>query len=202
MLGTNIWLESFKQKTQAEVYSKVCTQDLFESDLVRYTNMEMTVRNEEIYTYRSPEMGFPCGSAGKESACNAGDPGSIPGFRTSSGEGKGYPLQYSDLENSTDCIVHGVAKSQTWLRDLPFHLQCSAQGMSSLTLSATLFLLDRESGEKKSSRIPHMGKNPGQPGGKWGDGSMAQSRNFTGIFKGRNGWGTGSRFKFMIIFSG
>ena len=59
--------------------------------------------------------------------------------------------------------------------------------MSSLTLSATLFLLDRESGEKKSSRIPHMGKNPGQPGGKWGDGSMAQSRNFTGIFKGRNG---------------
>ena len=95
------------------MYSKVCTQDLFESDLVRYTNMEMTVRNEEIYTYRSPEMGFPCGSAGKESACNAGDPGSIPGFRTSSGEGKGYPLQYSDLENSTDCIVHGVAKSQT-----------------------------------------------------------------------------------------
>ena len=54
------------------MYSKVCTQDLFESDLVRYTNMDMTVRNEEIYTYRFPEMGFPCGSAGKESACNAG----------------------------------------------------------------------------------------------------------------------------------
>ena len=57
--------------------------------------------------------GFPCGSAGKESACNAGDLGSIPGLVRSPGEGKGYPLQYSGLENSMDCIVHGVAKSQT-----------------------------------------------------------------------------------------
>ena len=77
------------------MYSKVCTQDLFESDLVRYTNMEMTVRNEEIYTYRFPEMGFPCGSAGKESACNAGDSGCIPGLRRSTGKGIDYPLQYS-----------------------------------------------------------------------------------------------------------
>ena len=44
--------------------------------------------------------GFPCGSAGKESTCNAGDLGSIPGLGRSPGEGKGYPLQYSDLENS------------------------------------------------------------------------------------------------------
>ena len=58
-------------------------------------------------------MGFPCGSAGKESACNAGDPGSIPGLGRSPGEGKGYPLQYSGLENSMDCIVHKGAKSQT-----------------------------------------------------------------------------------------
>ena len=58
-------------------------------------------------------LGFPCGLAGKESACNAGDLGSIPGLGRSSGEGKGYPLQYSGLENSMDCIVHGVAKSQT-----------------------------------------------------------------------------------------
>ena len=57
--------------------------------------------------------GFPHSSVGKESACNAGDPGSIPGSGRSTGEGKGYPLQYSDLENSMDCIVHGVAKSQT-----------------------------------------------------------------------------------------
>ena len=44
----------------------------------------------------------------------------IPGSGRSAGEGKGYPLQYSDLENSMDCIVHGVAKSGTWLSD--FHL--------------------------------------------------------------------------------
>ena len=64
--------------------------------------------------------GFPCGSAGKESACNAGDLGSISGL--SSGEGKGYPLQYSGLDNSMDCIVHGIAKSQTRLSDFHFHL--------------------------------------------------------------------------------
>ena len=94
-------------------------------------------------------------SDGKESACNAGDPGSIPGLGRSPGEGigsplqyswtspvvqmvknlpaiqetwirsrskgKGSPLQYSGLENSRDCIVHGVTKSQTWLSD--FHFQ-------------------------------------------------------------------------------
>ena len=52
-------------------------------------------------------MGFPCGSAGKESACNAEDLGLIPGL----GEGKGHPLQYSGLENSLDRIVHDV----TWV---------------------------------------------------------------------------------------
>ena len=64
--------------------------------------------------------GFPGGSAGKESACNAGDLDLIPGLGRSPGEGKGYPLQYSSLENSMDCIVHGVAKSQTQLRDFHF----------------------------------------------------------------------------------
>ena len=59
--------------------------------------------------------GFPCGSAGKESACNARDLGSIPGLRRSCGEGKGYPLQYSGLEKPMDCKVHGVAKSRTQL---------------------------------------------------------------------------------------
>ena len=49
----------------------------------------------------------------EESTCNAGDLGSIPRLGRSPGEGKGYPLQDSGLENSTDCIVHGVAKSQT-----------------------------------------------------------------------------------------
>ena len=58
-------------------------------------------------------LDFPCGSAGKESACNVGDLGSIPGLGRSPGEGKGYLLQYSGLENSMDSIVHGVAKSRT-----------------------------------------------------------------------------------------
>ena len=55
-------------------------------------------------------MGFPGGSDGKESACNADDLGSIPGLGRSPGEGKRYPLQYSGLENSMDCIVHGGHK--------------------------------------------------------------------------------------------
>ena len=58
-------------------------------------------------------LGFPDISVGKESTCNAGDLGSIPRSGRSLGEGKGYPLQYSGLENPMDCIVHGVAKSQT-----------------------------------------------------------------------------------------
>ena len=66
-------------------------------------------------------MGFPCSSAGKESPANAGDLCLIPGLGRSPGEGKGYPLQYSGLENSMDCIVHGVAKSQTRLSN--FHSQ-------------------------------------------------------------------------------
>ena len=67
-------------------------------------------------------MGFPGGSAGKESVCNAGDLGSTPGLGRSLGEGNGYPPQYSGLENSMDCIVHGVTKSQTQLSDFHFTL--------------------------------------------------------------------------------
>ena len=58
-------------------------------------------------------LGFPGGSAGKESACKAGDLGSIPGLGRSPGEGKGYPLLNSGLENFMNCIDHGVTKSQT-----------------------------------------------------------------------------------------
>ena len=61
-------------------------------------------------------LGFPPGSAGKEPACNAGELGLIPGLGRSPGEGKGYPLQYSGLENSK-----GVTKSQTRLSDFHFH---------------------------------------------------------------------------------
>ena len=66
-------------------------------------------------------LGFLGISADKESARNAGDLGSIPELGRSSGEGNGYLLQYSGLENSMDCIVHGVAKSRTWLSDFHFH---------------------------------------------------------------------------------
>ena len=60
-----------------------------------------------------PLQGFSCGSAGKESVCNAGNPGLIPGLRRSAIEGKGSSLQYSGLENSMDCIGHRVTKSRT-----------------------------------------------------------------------------------------
>ena len=64
-------------------------------------------------------LSFPGSSVGKESTCNAGDPGSIPGLERSPGEGKGYPLQYSGLENSMDYIVHGVTKQLSLSLSLP-----------------------------------------------------------------------------------
>ena len=64
-------------------------------------------------------MGFPGSLAGKESACNVGDLGLIPGLGRSPGEGIGYPFKYSGLENSMDSIVHGVAKS--WIQVSDFH---------------------------------------------------------------------------------
>ena len=67
-------------------------------------------------------LGSPCGSAGKESSCNVGDLGLIPGLGRSSEEGKGYPLQYSGLENCMHCIVRGVTKSWTQLSDFPFNV--------------------------------------------------------------------------------
>ena len=66
-------------------------------------------------------LGFPCGSSGKEPACNACNLGLIPGLGRSPGEGKGYPLQYSGLENPMDSIIHAVAKSQTLLNNFLFH---------------------------------------------------------------------------------
>ena len=70
-----------------------------------------------LLEYKHPE-GFPGSSDGKEFACNAGDPGLIPGLGRSPGEGNGNPLQYSCLENPMDggawrATVHGVAKSRT-----------------------------------------------------------------------------------------
>ena len=65
-------------------------------------------------------LGFPFGSGGKESTCTVGVLGLIPGLGRSPGEGKGYPLQYSGLENSINRIVHALSKSQTQLSDFHF----------------------------------------------------------------------------------
>ena len=69
--------------------------------------------------FHVPFSGSPDSSGGKEFTCKAGDPGLISGSGRSSGEGKGYPLQYSGLENSMDC---GVTKSQTQLSDFHFSI--------------------------------------------------------------------------------
>ena len=75
---------------------------------------------EHFFIFCSKYKSFPGGSAGKESAYNAGDLGSIPGLGRFSGEGKGYPLQCSGLENSMNYTVHGVTKSHTGLSDFHF----------------------------------------------------------------------------------
>ena len=79
------------------------------------------------FLYRS----FSCGSAGKESACNVRDLGSIPGFGRSSEEGKGYPLQYSGLENSMDYVAWG---HKSWTQLSNFHLTSFMQISYSTTL--------------------------------------------------------------------
>ena len=78
-------------------------------------------------------MGFPGGSAGKESACNAGDLGSIPGLGRPPGEGNGYSLQDSGLEKSMDRIVHGVTNSQTGMSPKDILINVSAKTLFMLT---------------------------------------------------------------------
>ena len=74
--------------------------------------------------------GFPCGPAGKESACTVGDLGLLPGLGRSPGEGKGYPLQYSGLDRSMNSVIHGVTKKSDMTEQL------------SLTHSLQLFYFD------------------------------------------------------------
>ena len=85
---------------------------------VQYLGQEDLLEKDKLST--PVFLGFPGGSAGKESFGSAGDVGLIPGLGRSPGECNGYPLQYSGLENSMDCIFHGVAKSQTRLSDFHF----------------------------------------------------------------------------------
>ena len=86
---------------------------------VRFLGLEDPWRRDRLLT--PVYLGFPCGSAGKESSCNAGGLGLIPGLGRPPRGGKGYPLQYSGLENSMDSIVCGVAKSRTQLSDFHLH---------------------------------------------------------------------------------
>ena len=100
--------------------------------------------------FRDP--GLPCGSAGKESACNVGDLSSITGMGRSSGERK-TPLQYSGLENSMDCIVHCVAKSWTRLSDFYFHFSARILAASQCWLDGWDF-----QGSASCSGCSHLGK--------------------------------------------
>ena len=99
------------------------------SDLAA-AGIQRSFRHNSHFQVALETEGFPCDSAGEESACNLGHLGSIPGLGRSPGEGKGYQLQYCGLENSMDCIVHGVAKSQKRLSDFHFHLSfpCGSDG--------------------------------------------------------------------------
>ena len=77
--------------------------------LSNFTSLHFCAYTQCIYLIHLVfSMGFPGGSTGEESACNAGDLGLIPGLGRSSGEGKGYPFQYSGLGNSMVYIVHGM----------------------------------------------------------------------------------------------
>ena len=105
----------------------------------------------------SIHMGLPGGSDNRESACNAGELGSIPGSGRSPGEGNGNPLQYSCLENPMDAgawwaIVHGVAKSRTRLSNFTFTFHFHALEKEMATHSSVL-----------AWRIPGMGEPGGLP---------------------------------------
>ena len=107
-------------------------------------------------------LGFRGGSAVKESTCNLGDLNSIPELERSSGKGKGYPLQYSGLENSTDCIVHGIAKSQTQLNDFHFHFPSYLPSLLSFPLPSfpLSFICLLKNMQALASLIAQLVKNP------------------------------------------
>ena len=87
-------------------------------------------------------MRLPGGLAGKESAWNAGNLSLIPGLGRSPGEGNSYPLSYSGLENSKDCVVHGVAKSQTQLSNFHFHFHFQSKGQDTTDTSQQTLTTD------------------------------------------------------------
>ena len=112
--------------------------------LISALSNSFTAKFHRIYkvTYCLFLLGFSGGSAGKESAWSAGDLGLIPGLGRSPGEGKGYPLKYSDLENSMDWIVYGVTKSWTRLSDFHFTLLTLGRKTSISHIIWFFFLVD------------------------------------------------------------
>ena len=112
-----------------------------------------------ISDFRS--LGFPHRSVSKESACNAGDAGSIPGLGRSPGEGNGNPLQYSCLENPIDrgawrATVHGVAKSRTWLTtELLLRSLCFLRGLPGSASGKETCLPEQETQE---TWVPSLGQ--------------------------------------------
>ena len=102
--------------------SSLCTKDntspryCWQSRVSSFWWNDQTQHHLHKFTYLKVTMASPVTQLVKESACNAGHLGSIPGLGRSPGEGKGYPLQYSGLDNS-----HGIAKCWTWLRDFHSH---------------------------------------------------------------------------------
>ena len=91
-------------------YIIIIYQTCGESERLRGERLTTAILASLVFPYR---LDFPDSSVGKESACSAGDPSSIPGSGRPRGEGIGDPLQYSGLKNSTECMVHRAAKSQT-----------------------------------------------------------------------------------------
>ena len=108
-------------------------------------------------------MDSPDDSDGKEFSCNAEDLGLILGLGRSPGEGKGYPLWYSGLENSMDCIIHGVAKSRTQLSNFRFHLHF----IQSYVMGFPHSSVGKESACKAgdAGSIPGLGRSPGEANG-------------------------------------
>jgi len=84
-------------------------------------NLLLLISSLFFFSNKGSTGGFSGGSVDKESACNSGNLGSIPGLGRSPGEGNGSPLQYSGLEISMDCIVHGVKRSWKCLSNFHFH---------------------------------------------------------------------------------
>ena len=115
-----------------------CPTELYMAQLIKSKHETERIPSNLFYLFIGVKV-FPCGSVGKQPACNAEHLGSIPGLGRSPGEGKGCPLQHSGLENSMDCTVHGVTKSQTRLSN--FHFTSRHQTIFLAILEISLYLL-------------------------------------------------------------